>query len=117
GDVTNPVNVAAFGAAIAGGDLDTLDKLTAIETTLNRALSTLQDKSSQFAGSIGILQTRDDYLKDLINTHRTGADNLTKADMNEEAANMLALQTRQQLGLSSLSIASQALQGVLRLFG
>jgi flagellin-like hook-associated protein FlgL len=41
---------------------------------------------------------------------------LTNADTNEEGANMLALQTRQQLGVTSLSLASQALQGVLRLF-
>ena len=45
-----------------------------------------------------------------------GADKLTLADMNEESANMLALQTRQQLAINSLSLASQAAQGILRLF-
>jgi hypothetical protein len=41
---------------------------------------------------------------------------LTNADMNEEGANMLMLQTRQALGTTSLSLASQAAQSVLRLF-
>ncbi len=117
GSGTGPTVVATFGAAIAATDLESLELLRQIESSLNDALSKLQDEASKFAGSVGILQTRDDYLKELINTHRTGADKLTQADVNEEAANMLALQTQQQLGLSSLSIASQALQGVLRLFG
>ena len=52
----------------------------------------------------------------MINNLQTGADKLTLADMNEEAANMLALQTRQQLGVNSLSMASQAAQSVLQLF-
>ena len=36
--------------------------------------------------------------------------------MNQESANMLALQTAQQLAVNSLSLASQASQAVLRLF-
>ena len=46
----------------------------------------------------------------------TGADNLTNADVNAEAASLLALQTRQQLAQTALSLANQADQGVLRLF-
>ena len=44
------------------------------------------------------------------------ADGLTLADSNEEGANLLALQTRQQLSTTALSLASQASQAVLRLF-
>ena len=40
----------------------------------------------------------------------------TDADLNEEGANLLALQTRQQLGVTALSLASQSQQSVLRLF-
>jgi flagellin len=56
-------------------------------------------------------------MKSMINTLQTGADNLTLADTNEEGANMLALQTRQQLSTTALSLAAQASQNVLRLFG
>ena len=52
----------------------------------------------------------------MINILTEGADKLTLADMNEESANMLALQTRQQLAINALSLASQASQGVLKLF-
>ena len=63
------------------------------------------------------MQNRQDFTKAMINTLQTGADNLVLADTNEEAANMLALQTRQQLSQTALSLASQADQAVLRLFG
>ena len=53
----------------------------------------------------------------MINTLQSGADGLTLADANEEGANLLALQTRQQLSTTALSLASQASQAVLRLFG
>ena len=52
----------------------------------------------------------------MINVLTEGADDLTLADMNEESANMLALQTRQQLAINALSLSSQASQSVLSLF-
>ena len=62
------------------------------------------------------MQARQDFTKNLINALQVGADNLVLADINEESANMLALQTRQQLSTVALSLASQADQAVLRLF-
>jgi flagellin-like hook-associated protein FlgL len=83
---------------------------------LESALSTLRTKSSDLAANLGVVTTRQDFTNSMINTLQTGADNLTLADTNEEGANMLMLQTRQNLGISSLSMASQAAQAVLKLF-
>ncbi|MCK5682068.1 flagellin, partial [bacterium] len=60
--------------------------------------------------------TRQNFTSELINTLRDGADNLTLADINQEGANMLMLQTRQSLSTTSLSLSSQANSSVLRLF-
>jgi flagellin-like hook-associated protein FlgL len=62
------------------------------------------------------VENRQDFTNNLINTLESGAAGLTLADTNEEGANLLALQTRQQLGSISLSLANQADQAVLRLF-
>ena len=62
------------------------------------------------------MQTRQDFTKNMINTLQTGADNLVLADTNQEGANLLALQTRQQLSSTALSLSAQADQAVLRLF-
>ena len=83
---------------------------------LGDALSTLRSQASAFGSNLSIVENREDFTKQMINTLQTGADNLTLADGNEEAANMLALQTRQQLSSTALSLASQADQAVLRLF-
>lgn len=85
-------------------------------TEAENAISELRIMASDYGNYYSIVQNRQDFTKNLINVLTEGADNLTLADMNEETANMLALQTRQQLAINSLSLASQAAQGVLQLF-
>jgi flagellin-like hook-associated protein FlgL len=84
---------------------------------LSAALTTLRTQSENLASNLSVVTIRQQYTSNEINTLNGGADNLTLADPNQEGANMLALQTRQQLGLEALSLSSQAQQGVLRLFG
>jgi flagellin len=83
---------------------------------LEGALSQLRTQSSKLSSNLSVVTTRQDFTSSMINTLQTGADNLTLADMNEEGANMLMLQTQQNLGVTSLSMASQAAQAVMRLF-
>ena len=85
-------------------------------TQLDTALSNLRTQASKFGSQLSTVQTRQDFTKNLINTLQTGADNLVLADTNEEGANLLALQTRQQLSSTALSLSAQADQAVLRLF-
>jgi flagellin-like hook-associated protein FlgL len=81
---------------------------------LSDALTTLRKQASTFGSNLSTVQIRKDYTKESINTLQTGADALVLADSNEEGANMLALQTRQQLSTTALSLASQADQAVTR---
>ena len=83
---------------------------------LSAAVSQLRSYSAELGNNYNIITSRQDFTENLINILTEGADKLTLADMNEESANMLALQTRQQLAINSLSLASQASQAVLKLF-
>jgi flagellin len=83
---------------------------------LAAATSTLKTETSRLSSGLSIINTRQDWVKGMVNTLTTGSDNLTLADMNEEGANMLMLQTRQTLGTTALSLSAQAAQSVLRLF-
>ncbi|MFL5039603.1 MAG: flagellin [Xanthobacteraceae bacterium] len=105
----------AIDGAVANwaGDAD----IDAALTDLTAGLTKLRSQSKTFGSNLSTVQTRQDFTKSMINTLRTGADNLTLADPNEEGANLLALQTRQQLSTTALSLAAQADQNVLRLFG
>ncbi|CAD5267683.1 Flagellin FlgL [Bosea sp. 62] len=91
--------------------------LEAATKSLTGALTSLKSLSSTFGASLSVVQTRQDFTKDMANVLTSGADNLVNADLNQEAASLLALQTRQQLSQQALSLANQADQGVLRLLG
>jgi flagellin len=114
----NAVDFSANGLALNnsvnnwGGSSD----ITAASTQLTTALSTLRSQSQAFGSNLSTVQIRQDFTKAMINTLQTGSDSLTLADSNQEGANLLALQTRQQLSTTALSLASQASQAVLRLF-
>ncbi len=105
------LTVASSGYFQSDTNIDT--KITSLDT----ALSTLRTQASKFGSNLTTVQTRQDFTKNLINTLQTGADNLVLADTNEEGANLLALQTRQQLSTTALSLSAQSDQAVLRLFG
>ena len=83
---------------------------------LTVAINKLRNYSTMFGSQYQLIQTRQNFTDALIDVLETGADNLVLADMNEESANYLALQTRQQLATNSLSLASQSAQSILSLF-
>ncbi len=84
---------------------------------LQSYISTIRGAASNFGINLTVLQNRQQFTRDAILTLNTGADGLVLADQNEEGAKLLALQTRQQLSTQALSLANQADQAVLRLFG
>ncbi|MDB5527811.1 MAG: flagellar protein [Devosia sp.] len=100
---------------LAAKDLDSDDNIDKYIAQIGTALTSVRSQASSFGSNLSIVQNRQDFTKSMTNTLETGAGNLTLADMNLEAANMLALQTRQSLAQSTLSMANQADQGVLQL--
>ena len=117
------LKVVGFDGDTSGLSIDsgsgqwTTDALvTAAIADLDKARSTLRSKAQELSNSLSTITTRQEFTSSMINTLQDGAAALVNADMNEEGANMLMLQTRQQLGTTSLSMASQAAQSVLRLF-
>lgn len=109
------MSATAWNATGAAASTATL-VIQSASSQLEGALSTLRTQSSKLSSNMSVVTTRQDFTSSMINELQTGADNLTLADMNEEGANMLMLQTQQNLGVTSLSMASQAAQAVMRLF-
>ncbi len=112
-----------FGTAFQNFNLTDASELASFNAMADRAvarldqtISFLQSKAGSFANNIAILQVRSDFTQEYVNVLETGAGKLTTADLNEEGANLLALQTRQQLGIQSLAFAGQAEQSILGLF-
>jgi hypothetical protein len=99
----------------AGTDLVDNASTNKVLASLDQASTTLRSQASTFGSNLSVVQNRQDFSTNLINVLQTGSSNLTLADTNEEGANLLALQTRQQLSISSLSLASQADQAILKI--
>ena len=106
-----------LGIVAATGNWATATDISNAGTTLTTALTTLQTESASLSSSLSTIQIRSDFTKATINTLQTGSDALTVADSNEEGANLLALQTRQSLSTTALSLSAQSDKNVLKLFG
>ncbi|WP_428524195.1 flagellin [Roseibium sp.] len=112
----NANNDGVVLSALEDSSFATDSDINRVVDRLNNALSTLRFQASEFGTNLSTIQHRQDYTTAMINTLQEGAGELTLADTNMEGANLLALQTRQQLASTSLSFASQADQTVLSLF-
>ena len=106
------INTAATTSATSGWA-----NASTVLSSCTAAMTTLQGASQTLSSSLSVIQTRQSFSTGMINVLQTGSDNLVLADTNQEGANMLMLQTRQSLGTTSLSLASQSAQSVLKLFG
>jgi len=110
------LGLSTFTGSAAGSFQDNTALASAV-TDINSAITTVQTQTETFGTNSGVIGTRQAFTTNMINTLQTGASNLVAADQNQESANLLTEQTQQQLEISALSIANQANQSVLKLFG
>ncbi len=114
--ITEGVTFTASGLNISEANFGRIDSVDGALAEVLAATDTVRAFGNSIANDLAIIQTREDFTTNTINNLEEGADRLIVADQNEEGANLLALQTRQTLGVTSLSLASQSQQAVLRLF-
>jgi flagellin len=110
------LTVTGIGFTAATVSWTTAANIDTSITEAKAAQSVLRTTSSGFAADLGLLTTRESFTSELIETLEAGAGLLVNASLEEESANLLALQTRQSLGTSALTFANQVQQSVLQLF-
>jgi flagellin len=103
---------AATGNRRLQSDTEIKSALSGLTTALNKTNALNQTLSA----NVNIIKSRQAFTSDYVELLDAGADDLVSADINAEGANLLSLQTRQQLAVQALSLASQSDQAVLRLF-
>ena len=108
---------SGINIAVAANNFGLNANIDTALTAISSALTTLRSNASTMGSRNTILTTRLDFTENLVNTLEGGTGKLTLADLNEESANLLALQTRQQLGINSLALAAQSERSILALFG
>jgi flagellin len=111
------VDSSAAGLGFGTADFSSDAGIQAALGQATGAVDATRTNAATLASSSSALQTRINFTEDLANTLEEGAAKLTEADLNEEAANRLSLQTRQALGNNALSLGTESERAILGLFG
>ena len=85
------------------------------QSFLLTALSTLTTDAANFGGNATLIQTRQDFTSNLIDSLQNASNSLTAADTNEEGANLQALQAQDQLGIVSLGVSGTLASAILKI--
>jgi flagellin len=108
-------NAGGLGA-LAAIDVSTGVGATAALGAIETLIDTAIDASAAFGSVEGRIQTQGEFISNLTDSLKSGIGSMVDANMEEVSARLQALQTQQQLGVQSLSIANQAPQTLLSLF-
>ena len=110
---------SALATTLVGGAWsavgDSVSQFDAAVKDIDASLNSLRSSAKSLGSNVALLQTRLDFTKQYTNTLEEGSGKLTLADLNEEGANLVALQTRQSLGIQALQFSGQSEQSVLQL--
>jgi flagellin-like hook-associated protein FlgL len=117
GSTVTALNLGVDSAVLTGGNFQYDADINAFLADLDAATTALKAKATAYGADAAMVAAREEFGRAMVDLLNTGADQLVLADTNEESAKLLALQTHQQLAATSLSLASRADAGVLRLFG
>ncbi|MCK6417470.1 MAG: hypothetical protein L6Q57_00840 [Alphaproteobacteria bacterium] len=106
----------ADGLGLSQANFSSSSTISDTQDEVDSAQNTLETFARGLANDTAVIDARQTYLEDTINTLNAGAEDLTLGDENEDSALLLALQTRQLLGTTGLALGVQTLQSTLRLF-
>ena len=107
---------ASSGGLGALATLDVTQDATGALTAIDGLIQQSIDASAAFGSVQNRVETQATFISSLTDSLKSGIGSLVDADMEEVSARLQALQTQQQLGVQSLSIANQAPQSILSLF-
>jgi flagellin len=100
----------------AGSSFSSASTASALITTLNSALTEVSTALTNLGTGSKSLDSHLGFIGKLQDSLDAGVGNLVDADLAKESAKLQALQTKQQLGIQSLSIANSSSSSLLSLF-
>ncbi|MCZ4290520.1 flagellin [Hoeflea alexandrii] len=112
----NGATTAATGAEIklTAGTQDS--EVASMIRVVDSILLQMTDAASNLGAINSRVSMQEDFVANLMDSISKGIGRLVDADMNEESTRLKALQTQQQLGIQSLSIANTNSENILQLF-
>ncbi|MCW2284612.1 flagellin [Rhodoblastus acidophilus] len=83
---------------------------------VNAVISKMESASATLGSYTQTIEMQQQFISTMQTNLSNGVASLVQADMNQVSTRLQALQTQQQLGVQSLSIANQSSQMILKLF-
>lgn len=114
--VTEGTNLTSDDLGIEEANFGSTALITNAKEQAEEAETTVENFATSLSTDLSVIEARQTFTEETINTLEGGAEDLTIADSNEDGALLLALQTRQALGATGLALALQGQQSTLRLF-
>ena len=111
-----PANAAALGLAASTNSFQFDSDIDAAISSITTALTSLQSIATKIGAMSAVIDSRSEFNRALVNTLQTGRDDLIGNDANADGATLLALQARQQIATTALSLSRSGETAVLRLF-
>ena len=115
--VTEAENFTIEGLGLRDRNFNNLRDVDDIIDRVEAAIERVRKYGDSIIQDLGIIKTRNINLESAIITHKSGAADLTLADMNEEGANMLAAGTRLELSYQALALAADFNNTILQVIG
>jgi len=128
--ITNPnatqtISIAHQNLTLGGGNISitaaqtisTQDLASAALANVSASLAAVSAVLTRLGAGAKSLETQRIFADKISDTIQIGIGNLVDANLAKESANLQALQVKQQLGVQALSIANQAPQAILGIFG
>ncbi|MCB1532582.1 MAG: hypothetical protein KDJ35_06915 [Alphaproteobacteria bacterium] len=106
--VTEGIDATSNGLGLVRDDFNSVEAVQAKIEQVRDARTYLRNYTSTIASDLNIIQTRDIFVREAINTLLSGSDDLVVADQNEKGAEFLALQTRQSVQFVTLALGAQS---------
>jgi flagellin len=113
---TPPAGLLTQGGVNLTAMVTTAATAAAQLTKVDAALQAVTSYSSILGSTSNAMSTASSFNTSLSSNYTAGISALVDADMNQASTRLQALQTQQQLGIQSLSIANQSSNLILKLF-
>ncbi len=114
--IAGTYDLTLLGSSAGGGTQVTATNAQDILTAVNAALSSVTNYAAQIGATQDRMSSINNLNMSLTTNYANGVQGLVDADMNVASTRLQALQTQEQLGIQSLSIANQNAQLILKLF-
>ena len=100
-------DLTSSGLGFTSFDFSSFEGIDDALLSIDSANNEVERFASGLSNDLGLIQNKQDFLSKTANTYKAGAEDLTRADLDEEGAKILSLQAKRDIQQETLSLSTQ----------